>query len=119
MKEGLQATYAAKVPGGVLNVFCVTNPTYEKYTRKGDLDMVNASGIPALRLFCYSITAQKQLLEAKHFLTTRLGTLLNSLQIWVDSHQESPRKNLLESKKSVDDYLTGFQSMVFARFFII
>lgn len=115
VKEGLQTTYAAKVPGGVLEVFCVSNRTYEKFTRKGDLDMVNASGIPALRLFCYSITAEKQLLEAKHFLTSRLGTLINSLQIWVDRHQESPRK-LLESKKSLDDYLTGLESKVFARF---
>ncbi|RFU23756.1 hypothetical protein B7463_g12581, partial [Scytalidium lignicola] len=81
IKAGLQSKYAAKVPGGILEVFCVSNPTYEKYVRKGDLHMVDASGIPALRSFCYSITAQKQLLEAKHYLATRLGILLNSIQI--------------------------------------
>jgi len=116
VKEGLQRKYAEKVPGGVLEVFCVSNPTYVKYTQKGDLDMVNASGIPALRSFCYSITAQKQFLEAKHFLTPRLGTLLNSIQIWVDSHQEGPIRKLPESKQSLDDYLTGLESKVPARF---
>ena len=116
VKEGLQKTYAAKVPGGVLEVFCVSNRTYEKYTRKGDLHMVNASGIPALRSFCYSITAQKQLLEAKHFLTSRLGTLLNSLQIWVDRIQENPRRNLVESKQSLDISLAEFESKVLADF---
>ena len=117
VKEGLQRSYAAKEPGRVLEVFCVSNPTYEKYTRKGDLDMVNASGIPALRSFCYSITAEKQLLEAKHFLTPRLGTLLNSIQIWVDSRESTTRK-LSESKQSFDDYLIGLESKVHHRFYV-
>jgi hypothetical protein len=89
VKEGLQSAYAAKVPGGNLEVFCVSNTIYEKYAKKGNGKMVIASEIPALRSFCYSITAQTQLLEATHFLKTRVPALLHSIQIWLDN--ESPK----------------------------
>ena len=36
-----------KVPGGKLEVFCVSNTTYEKYSSKGNAVMVHASGIHA------------------------------------------------------------------------
>ena len=44
--------------------------------------MVAASGIPELRRFCHSVTATAQLLEAKHFLRSKLASLINSLGIW-------------------------------------
>jgi hypothetical protein len=61
---------------------------YEKFSKKSNEDMISASGIPALRSFCYTITAEKQLLEAKHFLKTRLPTLLNSMEIWIDNDSQ-------------------------------
>jgi hypothetical protein len=110
--EGLQSAYAAKVPGGSLSVFCVSNETYKKFTRKGNLDMIQASGIPALRSFCYSITAQSQLLESKFFLTSRLGSLLNSLQIWVESCQQDIAGRSVRSSKSAGDYLAEIETEV-------
>ena len=72
-------------------VFCVSNTTYEKYSRKGNSEMVRASGIPELRRFCHSITAGAQLLEAKHFLQSTLSSLLNSIELWSNTSPASPR----------------------------
>ncbi|KAE9366257.1 hypothetical protein N431DRAFT_419424 [Stipitochalara longipes BDJ] len=90
VKEGLQNAYASKVPGGRLEVFCVSNTTYEKFSRKGNTEMVLASGIPELRRFCHKITAGAQLLEAKHFLQSTLSSLLSSVEIWASSSPPDP-----------------------------
>jgi hypothetical protein len=82
VKDGLRSAYASKVPGGKLEVFCVSNTTYEKYSSKGNAAMVHASGVPELRRFCHNLTANAQLLEAKHFLRSTLSSLLNSIEIW-------------------------------------
>jgi hypothetical protein len=81
--RGLQAAYAAKAPDGRLDVFCVSNKWYAKYSRKDNAEGVRASGIPALRRFCYSITADAQLREARHFLVARVFGLVNSVELWV------------------------------------
>ncbi len=81
--SGLQAAYAAKAPAGRLDVFCVSNRWYHKFSRKGNAELVQASGIPALRKFCHSITADAQLREARHFLQASLFTLVNSAELWV------------------------------------
>lgn len=93
VKEGLQKAYNAKVPAGKLEVFCVSNTTYEKYSRKGNVDMVCASGIPELRRFCHTITASAQLLEAKYFLKSRLSSLINSIELWASN---SPARTQVE-----------------------
>jgi hypothetical protein len=113
--EGLRSAYAAKVPGGSLAVFCVSNETYKKSTRKGNLEMIKASGIPALRSFCHSITAQAQLVSSKHFLKSQLGSLLNSLRILVDSCQEYAA-GLVPSGKSAEDYLDEIEAEVLKLF---
>lgn len=81
--SGLQAAYTARAPGGHLDVFCVSNKWYGKQSRKGNVDLVQASGIPALRRFCHSITADAQLREARDFLQTRVFALVNSVELWV------------------------------------
>ncbi|KAK4235702.1 hypothetical protein C8A03DRAFT_46215 [Achaetomium macrosporum] len=92
--SGLQAAYAARAPGGHLDVFCVSNRWYDKYARKGNVELVRASGIPALRQFCHSITADAQLREARHFLRSRVFTLVNSAELWVGGRLRSqPRRN--------------------------
>jgi hypothetical protein len=91
VKEGLQKAYASKISGGRLEVFCVSNSTYEKNCKKGNAAMVQASGIPELRRFCHSITADAQLLEAKHFLRSTLSSLLNSVEIWTSSLSDVPQ----------------------------
>ena len=80
--SGLRAAYAAKAPAGRLDVFCVSNRWYSKFSRKGNVELVQASGIPALRQFCHSITADAQLREARHFLQASLFTLVNSAELW-------------------------------------
>lgn len=94
MKKGLQAAYASKMPGSLLEVFCVSNTLYEKYTGKGCNDlvrsMITTSGIPELRRFCQSITSDSRLLEAKHFLQSKLSSLLNSMEVWSNSATVQP-----------------------------
>jgi hypothetical protein len=85
VKDGLQSAYAAKVPDGQLDVFCVSNKSYEKYSRKGNAGIVQDSGIPDLRRFCYKLTAEAQLHEARHFLKSSLFSLLNSIDMWASS----------------------------------
>jgi hypothetical protein len=63
-------------------VFCVSNTWYDKYSRKGNAELVRGSGIPDLRKFCYGITADAQLREARHFLGRVFG-LVNSVELWV------------------------------------
>lgn len=89
VKEGLQRTYAADMEGRALDVFCVSNTMYQKYCPKGNTESVMASGIPDLRRFCHSMTADAQLGESKHFLQSKLSTLINSLELWTNSHQNS------------------------------
>ncbi|OBT96981.1 hypothetical protein VE01_05489 [Pseudogymnoascus verrucosus] len=89
VKEGLQRAYSSKVPNGGLEVFCVSNTTYGKYTIKGNVEMVQASGIPELRRFCYTMTAHAQLLEARHFLSSMLSSLLNSAELLATKPTES------------------------------
>ena len=81
VQAGLRKAHAAKIPGGELEVFCVSNRLYEKESGKGDFDLVTASGIPQLRSFCRLIAADAQLQEAKHFLQSSLYSLINSLQL--------------------------------------
>ncbi|RYO92978.1 hypothetical protein DL762_001340 [Monosporascus cannonballus] len=86
IKDGLRKAYAAKIPGEKLDVFCVSNTTYEKYSEKGDEELVRASGIPQLRQFCHSITAEAQFREALDRLQARLPTLINSLELWANTN---------------------------------
>ncbi|KAJ4256900.1 hypothetical protein NW762_008996 [Fusarium torreyae] len=85
VKENLQNIYSSEMNGRRLDVFCVSNKWYEKYCPKGNTDFVEASGIPELRRFCHTLTADAQLNEAKHFLKSRLSALLNTLDLWASS----------------------------------
>ena len=89
VKEGLRRNYTGKVPGGFLEVFCVSNLIYEKSSKMGAVDQVNASGIPELRRFCHTITAKPQYFEAKNFLLSSLSSLLTSIRLWAEKNQES------------------------------
>ncbi|RYP86399.1 hypothetical protein DL770_004904 [Monosporascus sp. CRB-9-2] len=86
VKGGLRKAYATKVPGKKLDVFCVSNTTYEKYSEKGNEELVRASGIPQLRQFCHSITAEAQFREALNRLQARLPNLINSLELWANTN---------------------------------
>ncbi|KAH8744019.1 hypothetical protein F5882DRAFT_455086 [Hyaloscypha sp. PMI_1271] len=112
VKEGLQNAYASKIPGGRLEVFCVSNTTYEKFSRKGNTEMVLASGIPELRRFCHRITAGAQLLEAKHFLQSVLSSLLSSVEIWATSSAPRPQVEDRGQDESIRDFLQEVKTEV-------
>jgi len=121
VKEGLQAAYASKVPGGRLQVFCVSNTTYEKFSRKGHVDMVRASGIPQLRQFCHSVTARARLLETKHFLQSKLSSLLNSINLWADTtpvlptiEHGGPDESIFEALKDVEQKVCTISCLLFS-----
>jgi hypothetical protein len=95
---GLQKLYNDKAPDGHLDVFCVSNTWYTKYSRKGNVELVRGSGIPDLRKFCYGITADAQLREARYFLGRVFG-LVNSVELWVGGRLREIR----ESNKSNGD----------------
>ena len=112
VKEGLQNAYASKVPGGKLEVFCVSNTLYEKYSKKGDTGMVCASGIPKLHRFCHTITAGAQLLEAKHFLQSTLSSCLASIELWTNSSPARPRVTDGWTDESIYEYLQEVKTKV-------
>ena len=114
VRTGLQRAYAHLVPGNELPVFCVSNEDYEAGSKKNDVDLVNASGIPALRRFCKTTTAEAQLLETRHILQSSLPGLLNSITLYVanfdvqpDVHSEGVKADILAGievlKKEVTD----------------
>ncbi|CAG9951905.1 unnamed protein product [Clonostachys rosea f. rosea IK726] len=113
VKDGLQAAYSSKAPGNRLDVFCVSNKMYEKYSRKGNSQFVEASGIPDLRKFCFQITADAQLREAKHFLQSSVFNLLTSFEVCLSSLASSSNDSvaLVKSKKLADDAMSATERL--------
>lgn len=107
VKEGLIKAYASKAPGKKLEVFCVSNPTYEKYSEKGNDELVRASGIPQLRRFCHSITADAQFREASHFLRSTLPSLISSLELWANASLEVAQREQIRLDVGVYRVLAG------------
>ena len=112
VKEGLRKAYGVKVPGGDLKVFCVSNKTYEKFSRKGEVEYVEASGIPELRSFCHSITAQAQFAEANHFLHTSLPGLLNSAKLWSEQNHELATSRGIQDQKMLLEAMENLRQSV-------
>jgi len=67
--------------------------------------MVLASGIPELRRFCHKITAGAQLLEARHFLQSKLPSLLSSVEIWASSSTPHSQVEDFGPDESIHDFL--------------
>jgi len=67
--------------------------------------MVRASGIPELRRFCHTITAEAQLLEAKNFLQSTLSSLLSSVELWASSSPPHPQVEDHAQDESIHDFL--------------
>ena len=82
-------------------MFCVSNTTYEKYSKKGNRELVDASGIPQLRRFCHSVTAEAQFQEALHYLRSTLPNLVNSLELWANTNQAAQKQEEIALDQSV------------------
>lgn len=104
--------------GRNLDVFCVSNKWYEKYCPKGNDKFVEASGVPDVRRFCHTVTADAQLNEAKHFLKSRLSAMLNTLNLWADSSLQKQEKEKLDesirtkAKGIIDEVRSSHSSQI-------
>ncbi|KAJ4027854.1 hypothetical protein NW752_000099 [Fusarium irregulare] len=96
VKRNLRSVYSSEMQGRSLEVFCVSNKWYEKYCPKGNTKFVEASGVPDVRRFCHTVTADAQLNEAKHFLRSRLSAMLNTLNLWADTSLENQERERLD-----------------------
>ncbi|EXJ86047.1 hypothetical protein A1O1_06416 [Capronia coronata CBS 617.96] len=101
---GLQAAYASRVPGGQLDVFCVSSKLFDKYKSSDDLDLLQMSGIPDLRRFCHSITASARLLQAQNFLRSKLPSLLTSIELWVTTQAASTPPRGLDAARAQEEW---------------
>lgn len=90
VKQSLRAAYQERIKTRNLDVFCISNTTYQEHSEKGNVDMVEKSGVPELRRFCRKITARAQLLQALHFIRSEVPGLLNSIKIWTENFQQVP-----------------------------
>ncbi|PQE31814.1 tat pathway signal sequence protein [Rutstroemia sp. NJR-2017a WRK4] len=107
VKQKLRAAYQQRIPGGYLDVFCISNTTYQKYSETGNADMIEQSGIPELRRFCRKITARAQLLQALHFMRSEVPSLLNSIKIWVECFERTPNAR---DKDADNDVLEKYEN---------
>jgi hypothetical protein len=97
--------------GQTLDIFCVSNKWYEKYCPKGNTKFVEASGVPDVRRFCHTITADAQFNEAKHFLKSKLSALLNTLDLWASSSLQK-QDEIQEPDDSVHTRITELKDQV-------
>ncbi|KAM0272239.1 hypothetical protein ACHAQH_008760 [Verticillium albo-atrum] len=108
--EALQSRYSADT-GGHLDVFCVANHAYEKFCTKGNAEIVKISGIPSLRQFCLTITADDRLSWARHLLQSEIPSLLNSADLWASSHMPHGAFDSLD-KSNMLQHLDNIRSEV-------
>lgn len=105
----LHGLYAQQTSGGKVEVFTISNIVYDKYTKSGNTEMVELSGIPALRAFCYTATAQRQWMKAIYFLKTTLAESLHSLEVLMS---QAAQVATSKYKSNIDDMRQKRESAV-------
>ena len=110
---GLQAAYASKVPGGKLDVFCVSSKLYDKFSGSADSDLLRVSGISELRRFCHSITAAARLLHAQNFHGSKLPSLMNSIELWTNKRT---KEKVLRNPGVIEQARSDMASTVYILF---
>jgi hypothetical protein len=102
VKGEIRSRYRTRQPDRVLNVHCVSSTLYwigekKKRTarrstpdlfsdrRSAGLQMLENSGIPALREFIQEMPSKFHVSETRHFLETRLLDLLQKVGIWLNA----------------------------------
>ncbi|KAH7359284.1 hypothetical protein B0T11DRAFT_355944 [Plectosphaerella cucumerina] len=96
--KALKAKYEPET-GARLKVFCVGNHAYEKLCELGETDRVQATGIPALRLYCHTITADARLAEARYWMKTTVPGFLQSAEAW--AHRMLSKVNVGEEQRVI------------------
>jgi hypothetical protein len=104
VKQGLRDAYAQQFKNQHFEVFITSNTTYEMASENNDTQLLQSSGIPDLRRFCYFLAADEQHAQYKHYLKTLVAGLLNSIQMWIEYHDDRfaiahrELKDMVESK---------------------
>jgi hypothetical protein len=100
VKNLLVTHYATQPQSRQIDILCVSNTLYREGRRLQQLpsrrsssnandriqageQMLASSRIDELRNFCEGIPLQSQIAEARHFLKTRLRTLLERTELWL------------------------------------
>ncbi|KAH6682230.1 hypothetical protein F5X68DRAFT_242879 [Plectosphaerella plurivora] len=96
--NAMKYRYEAEL-GVRLDVFCVGNKAYEKLCAAGDSDRVHATGIPALRQYCHTITADARLAEARYWIQTTVPSFYQSTAAW--AHRMLSDVNLGEEMREL------------------
>jgi hypothetical protein len=96
-----------------ISVFCVSNKTYKKNSRRARIHdlLIKGSGIPALRSHCHKIPAQAQFRVAHHFLTIRLKALVQRVQLWLAGGSEETMPNDATVQKLLDKLRNDLQKV--------
>lgn len=89
------STLAQILKPRLLSVFCVSNMAYKKNrTRSKAHELaMKGSGIPCLRTHCHKIPSQAQFRIGHHFLTVRLKSLVQQVQLWLAGGSQETMPN--------------------------
>jgi energy-coupling factor transporter ATP-binding protein EcfA2 len=109
VRQGINTTYSSQVEGETIEVFPVSNTSYESGVVKGDHEAVDSSGIPKLRRYCYSLAAAEQYTQYSHFLKTLIAGVLNAIQVWVDCTDDKLREMSKRKIKDVDERMLDLE----------
>ena len=88
VKGGLFDLYTDSIPGGSLEVFCVSNTMYWEYrgkSRERSMPFLELSGIIALRKHCVAMVSASQLRVARNYMENDVRALVSSVELWVHS----------------------------------
>lgn len=80
--------------------------------KRENANMVQASGIPELRQYCHNVTADAQLLEAKHYLQSRLASFISSIEIWSRSSMDNLTKDHGDTQNLLRETLQQAENQV-------
>jgi hypothetical protein len=100
VKNLLVTHYATQPQSRQIDILCVSNTLYREGRKRQQMQarresltasdriqageqMLASSRIDELRNFCQGIPLQSQIAEARHFLKTRLRTLLEKTELWL------------------------------------
>lgn len=112
-----------------INVYCVGNVLYSKaverqqrarnvqsLSHKEDLtsaadQMFRSSGIPDLQHFIQGIPSNSQVAETRHFLNTRLVTLLEKIELWLNASVPGMAASQLATQAFVEEIQTELKTV--------
>lgn len=89
------STLARILKPRLLSVFCVSNMAYKKNRTRAKAHelAMKGSGIPRLRTHCHKIPSQAQFRVGHHFLTVRLKSLVQQVQLWLAGGSQETMPN--------------------------